>query len=83
VSTQTADERYIETQQQVEIASRILLGMDDEALGELIDRGSRAQGLGPLLHPTEWLAGTDKLREVLTSARALREARRKIAEVAS
>jgi len=49
--------------------------------GELeafLARGERAQALGPILHPSEWMAGTDRLREVEAHARALLTARKVI-----
>lgn len=81
-----ADDAYIRVQEMIQMVSRLLLdpklGLGEPSLDLFIERAERAQDLGPILHPSEWTAGTDKLRQVLTCARALRTARDAIKEVA-
>jgi hypothetical protein len=77
------DGAYIVTQRLVEGFACILVDPQTglgRPLDLFIERAQRAQDLGPTLHPSEWRDGTDKLREILTHARALRTARDAIIE---
>jgi hypothetical protein len=76
-----ADDSYRKAQQSIETVCRLLF--DPRCLGEpvldmFIERAEEAQALGPILYPSEFRAGADKLSEVLDHARALREAAAKI-----
>lgn len=71
-----SEEVYVDTQTQVGLFASMLCGMQN--LDQFIAQAERAQALGPILHPSEYRASADKLREVITHARALREARDKI-----
>lgn len=77
------DDAYIACQKAIEIVSRLLLdpkgGLGAPTLDLFIERAERAMSVGPILHPSEFRAGADKLTEVLACARALRDARDKIA----
>lgn len=74
------DATYIGTQQLVEMISRALLSID--TLDAFIARADRAMALGPLLHPSEFQRGAEKLHQVLDCARALRDARARIERAA-
>lgn len=80
--TISADEAYGATQKTVEIVSRLLLHELDEPLDSLIARAERSMAIGPILHPSEFRDGAEKLSEVLTCAYALRGAREEIRKAA-
>lgn len=73
-----SDQRYVEVQAAVGVVASMLIGDAFADLGDFIERADRAQGLGPILLPSEWRAASDKLDEVLVHARALRDARHRI-----
>jgi len=80
------DNAYVQVQQFIETVSRLLLdpklGLGAPTLDLFIERAERSMAVGPVLHPSEFRVGADKLTEVLACAHALREAREKIAKAA-
>lgn len=82
-----ADDAYDETQNMIELVCGVLLdpkgGLGAPALDLFIERAERSLAVGPILHPSEYRAGAEKLEEVVACARALREARDKIAKAAA
>jgi hypothetical protein len=79
------DDAYIKAQNTIEAISQMLLdpkwGLGAPTLDLFIERADRAMGAGPVLHPSEYRAGADKLHEVLACAHALRNARDVIARL--
>jgi hypothetical protein len=78
-----SDNTYAETQVQIQTFSRILLSIDPVTLEQFVRRADRASAVGPVLYPTEYREAAGKLDEVLACARALRDARSRIAQAAA
>jgi hypothetical protein len=74
------DEAYRDIQNAVQKMAVMLVRFDPELLDLFIERARTAQDLGPVLHPSEWMAGTEKLAEVVRHAEAIRTARYAIIE---
>lgn len=74
------DEEYLTVQHQLQAIGGLILGMD---LDGFLERIERAETLTPVLDPTLWMRGADKLREVREIAEAVRSvqtvARRQVA----
>jgi hypothetical protein len=74
------DEEYMTVQTQLQAIGGLVLGMDLDGFLERIDR---AETLTPILNPTLWMRGAEKLREVREIAEAVRDvqkvARRQVA----
>lgn len=78
-----SDADYLATQETIAAVSRVLVDPGDlgaPTLDLFIERAERSLSLGPILHPSEFRAGADKLHEVLACACALRDARDRIAK---
>jgi hypothetical protein len=79
-----ADDAYERIQSMLGTVSQLLLdpklGFGKPSLDLFIERAERAESLGPVLHPSEFQIGADKLRLVLVCARAIRDARDQIAK---
>jgi hypothetical protein len=77
------DEEYLIVQNQLQAIGGLVLGMD---LDGFVARIDRAQTLTPILDPTLWMRGAEKLREVREIAEAVRDlqcvARRQVAAAA-
>jgi hypothetical protein len=87
VETTIADDAYVQVQGIVELLSRLLLdpksGLGKPSLDLFIERADRSLAVGPILHPSEFQAGAEKLQEVLAYARALKTARDAIEKASS
>lgn len=79
-----SDEGYESVQRMIQAVAQTLIdpksGLGKPSLDLFIERAEQSQGLGPILHPSEWRDGTDQLGQVLAHARALRTARNAILE---
>ena len=66
-----ADTEYQTIQDQLQLITGLAADIDPEALQRFIDRADRSDAIGPVLYPSEWMRGHDRLRDVIDSARAL------------
>jgi hypothetical protein len=73
---------YYVMQQRVEMLSRLLIATDPERLAAFVAQAERADSIAPVLDPTAWIAGHDRLRVVIEHARAMAKARKAIVEAA-
>lgn len=69
-----SDEDYVRTQEWLEESCAALI-REGRDLAAFVERAERSLDLGPIFHPSEFVAGADALREVVAHARAMLEAR--------
>jgi len=73
---------YKATQDRVELLARLIIDTDPEVLDEFASMGEHSDAIAPLVDPTAWMAGHDRLRMVIEHAQAIASARRHIVRAA-
>lgn len=66
-----SNSEYIAMQSRLELIAGLAVSTDPHTLDLFIQQAERATSLGPLLDPSLYMLGGEKLRGVITHARAL------------
>lgn len=67
---------------QVRAVLTVVRGLDEDRLERWIEACERADAIGPFLDPTAWIAGHQKLADLIEASRSLLELRKVLRVVA-